>query len=246
MSDKRWRLLLYSDPKMGKTSLAETTIGPRLILDSEGGTDWLVNPTISWNPAEPPPTGLDSNVSVIVQTHRWDTVTAVNGWLQRGGHEFNSLVIDSLTELQRRVQTEIAPSGMDLQGWGALFTMMNPVITEMRDLTKHPTTPLWQVVITALATTDQSDKVVPDIDGKMKRSLAGQIDTIAYLRRSFTEDGTAAREMVVDAQNGLYAGDRTKILRRHFNGAIPVVLDDSTDVLSWDLAGLLQYMNEQP
>jgi len=250
MSDKRWRLLLYGDPKTGKTSLAETVIGPRLVIDAEGGTDWLASETIAWDPHDgPPPTDLDSDVSVVVHTTDWETVEAINVWLQKGRHEFNSVVLDSLTELQKQCKRAITDSGMKIQDWGTLYDRMDPVLREIRDLTKHPKRPVWQVVITALATEKgekDNSKILPDIQGSMARSLAGQMDTVAYLRPgSMNPDGVLDREMLVDPKGNIYAGDRTKILRRRFRGVIPVTIDDETDELEWNLAQLLEYMNEE-
>jgi hypothetical protein len=243
--DKRWRVLLYADPKVGKTTLAETAVGPRLILDAEGGTDWLATETVEWDPRNPPPAGLDKDVSVVVHTTNWDTVELANSWLQKGDHEFRSVILDSLTELQKQCKLAITQDGMKIQDWGTLYDKMDPVLREIRDLTKHPTNPLWTVVITALATV-KDEKTVPDIQGSMSRSLAGQIDTIGYLRPGDMQpDGTTSRELVVDASTKLYAGDRTKVLRRAFKGSVPIVLDEETDEIQWNLSSMLKFMNNQ-
>lgn len=242
---KRWRLLLHGDPKTGKTSMAETAVGPRLILDAEGGTDWLATKTIPWDPRSgPPPTDLDSDVSVVVHTVDWETVEAVNRYLQKGTHEFRSIILDSLTELQKQCKRAITDTGMKIQDWGTLYDRMDPVLREIRDLTKHPTNPLWTVVIVALSN-EKDGKVMPDIQGSMARSLAGQMDTIAYLRvGQMNADGGQDREMLVDARSGVYAGDRTKVLRRSFKGIVPVAIDDETEELTWNLTQLLKFMNE--
>lgn len=242
--NKRWRLLLYSDPKMGKTTLAETAVGPRLILDAEGGTDWLVSDTVTWDPKTSPPTGLDSDVSVVVHVLDWDTVELVYSWLQRGEHEFRSVILDSLTELQKQCKRSITTDAMEQRDWGTLYDRMDPVLRGIRDLTKHPTNPLWTVVITALAV-EKDKKTIPDIQGSMARSLAGQMDTIGYLTTSaMNADGVMHREMVVDAKSSLYAGDRTKVLRRAFHGKVPIILDEETDAIEWNLTQLLRFMND--
>lgn len=246
MTDKRWRLLLYGDPKVGKTSLAETCPGPRLILDAEGGTDWLASDTMEWDPSGPPPTDLPPDISVVVHTTNWETVEAVNAWLQRGDHAFVSVVLDSLTELQKQCKRAITDQGFRIQDWGALYDKMDPVLRQIRDLTKHPTNPVWCVVITALAKQDNAGKTVPDIQGSMARSLPGQIDTIGYLSTVLATDGSSQRKLIIDANSTLYAGDRTKVLRRSFHGGVPVVIDDATDTLQWNLTELLRFMNQSP
>jgi len=241
---KRWRLLLFGDPKTGKTSLAETAPGPRLLLDAEGGSEWLASNVTEWDPLNgAPPSGLDPDATVVVHVREWEMISRINRWLQKGDHEFRSVILDSLTELQKQAKRAITDT-MRLQDWGTLYDNMDPVLREIRDLTKIPGSPVECVIITALANT-KDDKTIPDIQGSMARSLAGQMDTIAYLRPgTMQSDGTVSREMLVDARQGISAGDRTKVLRRRFNGVVPIVIDDNTDKLSWNIAELLELMND--
>lgn len=242
---KRWRLLLFGDAKVGKTSLAETAPGPRLILDAEGGTDWLASEAIPWNPLDgPPPADLDDDTSVVVHVNDWELLERVNTWLQKGKHPFHSVILDSLTELQKQAKRIITDSGMRIQDWGTLYDRMDPVLREIRDLTKSKGSPVVCVVIVALSNV-KDDKIVPDIQGSMARSLAGQMDTLGYLRAGeMNSDGTEDRELVVDTRKGISAGDRTKILRRQFKGIIPITIDDEDDTLSWNLTELLDFMND--
>ena len=236
---------MFGDAKTGKTSLAETAPGPRLILDAEGGTNWLSSKTISWNPLDgPPPTDLDSNVSVVVQVFDWELIDRINNWLRKGAHEFKSVILDSLTEIQKQAKRSVTDQGFKIQDWGSLYSLMDPVLRELRDLTHIPGSPVECVVLVALANT-REDRTVPDIQGSMARALAGQVDTIGYLRPgAMSSDGTVDREMLVDARQGIAAGDRTKVLRRTFHGVIPVALDDETDKLSWSLAELMDLINQ--
>ncbi len=82
-------------------------------------------------------------------------------------------------------------------------------------------------------------------EGSMARSLAGQMDTIGYLRiGTMNSNGTQDRELVVDPRKGVTAGDRTKVLRRGFDGIIPVVINDADDTITWNIEELLNFMNE--
>ena len=243
MTNKRWRLLLFGEPKTGKTSLAETAPGPRLILDAEGGTDWLATSTVEWDPAQGPPPEVDSDVSVVVHVTDWELVERINRWLQQGNHQFRSVILDSLTEMQKQAKRSITDTGMQLKDWGTLYDKMDAPLRDLRDLTKAPGSPVEVVIITALANT-RDDRTVPDVQGSMARSLAGQMDTIAYLRPgSMRSDGTVGRELVVDARQGITAGDRTKVLRRQFQGVVPVDLDEETDEMTWNITQMLELMN---
>lgn len=242
---KRWRLLLYGESKTGKTSLAETAPGPRLILDAEGGTDWLATRTVSWDPAsgEKIPTDIDDDTSVVVHVTSWEVLERITRGLKRGKHPFRSVILDSITELQKQAKRAITDTGMKLQDWGTLYDRMDPVLGEVRDLTKEPGSPVECVVLVALAAT-KDDLIIPDIQGSMARSLRGKMDTIGYLRvGGMNANGGQDRELLVDARSGIAAGDRTKALRRDFNGVIPIVLDDETDELEWNLAQLLDHLN---
>jgi hypothetical protein len=72
----------------GKTSLAETAPGPRLILDAEGGTDWLSSDTVTWDPTQGAPPAVEGDVSVVVHVLNWEMIERVTRWLQKGEHSF--------------------------------------------------------------------------------------------------------------------------------------------------------------
>lgn len=247
--DKRWRLLLYGAPKVGKTSLAETAPGPRLILDAEGGTDWLATDVVEWNfPDEKKPSGkIKANTSVVVRIKDWKDLERLLTFLQKGKHPFRSVILDSITELQKQAKKQVTETGMRLQDWGTLYDLMDPVLRGIRDLTQIEDSPVECVVIVALQNSkseDEKSKVFPDIQGAMARSLAGQMDTIGYLAPAgMNASGTRDRELVVDASKGIEAGDRTKVLRRTFGGAVPIELDDDDDTLSWNIVELMDLMN---
>ena len=242
---KGWRLLLFADAKVGKTSLAETAPGPVLFLNAEGGTNWLARKTIPWNPLDGPPEGdIDDETVVVVDVFEWEMLERVTRFLKSGKHPFISVVLDSITELQKQAKRAVTDTGMKLQDWGTLYDKMDPILRELRDLTQVPGSNVACVVLVALANR-KDERIVPDIQGSMARSLAGQVDTLGYLRPgAMSADGTVARELVVDSRQGIDAGDRTKALRRTFNGVIPIVLDDETDTIEWNLTQLLRGLND--
>lgn len=246
ISDHRWRVLIHGDPKTGKTSLAETCVGPRLIIDAEGGTDFGAKPRLEWaDAAQAPPVPDDPDTSVVLFARDWHQVHLAHQWLQSGNHPFNSYVMDTLTDVQRRAKDTIKGSGMDQGAWGDLLDKMMEEMTMVRNLTKHPVRPLWTVVITAHSMYDEKSNLLrPQVQGGLRRDVGGLYDTIAHLRVGVgAGDGRVGRELIIDALPGIEAGDRTKILRRRFNGVVPLHLDDATDRITPDLTDMLKILN---
>lgn len=246
MADKRLRLLLHGDPKTGKSSLAETCLGPRLIIDAEGGTAFGAKDHKLWeDPGQAPPVADHDDQSIVLIPRNWGDITAAHRWLASGEHQFNSYVMDSLTEVQDRAKKAISGSGMDQQAWGRLLDEMLMQMTMIRDLTTHPTNPLWTVVIVAHSDKDENNGLIrPQVQGSLRKRLGGLYDVVGHLRTQLDmQSGTYGRELVIDSLPGIEAGDRTKVLRRHFGPVIPLHLDDATDKITPDLLDLLTILN---
>jgi len=220
----RLTLLVHGTPKIGKSWLGESCPGPVLVLDGEGSTDYLRRKNrIQWDPTTPPPTGLGPNDLVVARALNWSTVALVTQWLQSGKHEFNSFVVDTLTELQKQCKTTIASGGFDdTRQWGQLLEKMELTARQWATLVDHPTKPLYAVV--CITQTEARDEIQrPDVQGGLRRSLGSFFDVIGYLRPRF-EDGQLlpSRELVIAPYPGIEAGDRTDQLTRSFKqGIIP-------------------------
>jgi len=235
-------MVVHGVAKIGKTSWAETAPGPRLFLDAEGGTEFLDKPTVMWDPMAAPPE-VEGDVNVVVWAKDWGTVQATLAWLYAGNHPFNSLILDSLTEIQKKCKDAVAHDGnLDQQLWGQLLTKMELEMRRVRDLTKHPVKPLWAVVVLAHSA-EKNGALRPDVQGALARSLAGFFDVIGHMRPGMSPTGQVARELVIDAVPGIEAGDRTKVLRRTFGDSIPLVLDDSTGAIHYSIGELIELIN---
>lgn len=225
MTHKQLTLLVHGTPKIGKSWLGESCPGPVLVLDGEGSTDYLKrkNRTV-WNPQEPPPTGLTKDDLVVVRALDWNTVVLVTQWLQSGKHEFNSFVVDTLTELQKKCKATISASGFDdTRQWGQLLEKMELYARQWAELVDHKTKPLYAVVVISQTVEDKSKTQRPDVQGGLSRSLGSFFDVIGYLRPRF-EDGQLlpTRELVIAPYPGIEAGDRTDDLTSFYkNGIIP-------------------------
>lgn len=216
-------LLVHANSKVGKSWLADTAPGPRLILDAEGGTKWTKSHKIKWDPKGPPPTGLSATDSVVVRVLSFQDLMLAKAWLESGNHEFKSVIVDSVTEAQYKCQLAIAgANAMEMQDWGKLLRDMLTVCTSFRDLPDHPTNPLECVVFITGSLTTKEGAVIPDLQGQLQRKLPYIVDVIGYLFTQTDSAGVIQRGMLVQPVAGQpLAGDRTDVLSLHYGTVIP-------------------------
>lgn len=238
-------MILHSFSGVGKSLLADTAPGPRLILDAEGGSRFTPSqPKIHWDPVwHPPPacpllpeqfetycprivtdenstdvtnpafTALEAAggkwESCIVFVREFATVSRVFQWLDSGQHAFVSVILDSLTEIQKRCKDAIVGTGhMAEQAWGQLLVQMEDLVRKFRDLVTHPVRPVKAVVILAI-TAEKNGRLVPAIQGALGSSLPGFVDIIGYMQVTTKEDGTPARQLLLQPWGNIEAKDRT-------------------------------------
>lgn len=121
---------------------------------------------------EEPPVADGTWDTCVVQTLDYHTVLKVYQWLQLGRHQFKSLIIDSISELQVKLIDQVAGSDqLKMQHWGELLRALGSLLRDLRDLTMHPTNPLEAVILTSMQR--------EGTDGKMKPYLQGQIQVVA-------------------------------------------------------------------
>lgn len=230
---KRWTVLLHGEPKVSDLSgLAETAVGPRLFLDSGTNGRWLRSNTVTWDPRSMPPTGLGADDTVLVLCDKWETVKQAVGHLIVGNHEFKSVILDSLTDMQNAAKWDITTDGMKIQDWGTLLDEMGPVMQEVINLVNHKTNPLWTVVLTAHSV-DVKDRMVPSIRGGVSTIIASQVDTVGHVHQSdgMLPDGTIPDLMSVISTKTFFAGDQTRILKGTFPDGVNLAEDDLTSMV---------------
>lgn len=171
MSDRSLSVLVHGHSKVGKTTFAATAPYPRLFLDVESASRFLNVTKTVWDPmSQAPPVADGTWDTCVVYVRDYATVKKVYEWLSTGQHQFRSLIIDSISELQVRCQEAIAGRGqMQMQQWGELLRDMAGLCRDLRDLTMHPTNPLEAVVLTAMTV---------NRDGIWKPYLQGQLATV--------------------------------------------------------------------
>lgn len=245
-------MLIHGHSGVGKSDLADTVPGPRLILDAEAGSEYTPSwPKQVWNPQFAPP-GMHGcepgqeqyaeTVRVIVQ--EWKTWELVHYWIASGNHPFTSIVLDSLTEIQKRCRDSIrGTEQMQTQHWGELLILMETAVRQLRDLAKSPYNRLMNVIILAL--TDQKERGKALAQGSLADSLPGFVDVVGYMSAQAGADGMAQRWLQVQPLSIFTAKDRTKVITQYlsFPGAFGYILirdQLNPQPHSWTLAEAVQ------
>src|SRR5262249_51937620 len=130
-SQRLLSVLVHARSKAGKSTLSSTLPGPMLVIDAEGG--WKFIDTIGfrgkplrkvfWDPMKEMPPREDGTWDVCLVTIRdWQTLAKTFQMLTQAPHDFVSIVIDSITEIQRRCKANlVGTEQMKIQDWGTLL-----------------------------------------------------------------------------------------------------------------------------
>lgn len=187
----------------GKSWLATTVPGPRLILDTEGGSRDTPTNHIQWDGRSPLPE-LDKDDSVIVDIEEYAQVEHLIALLRKGDHPFESLVIDSLHELQDMLKQQVADPGeaydpnavFERQAWGRLKNNMGLLMRQTRDLTRPKANKQINVVIVS-GTDDEMIPAKPMLEGGARKIVLSFYDVVGYLRTAPAQGGEEVRVLQI-------------------------------------------------
>jgi hypothetical protein len=226
-------LLIHADSKVGKTTLAATAPRP-LILDAEGGTKFLPGseflqelygrkPILHWwDPVQGPPPRHDGTFDIcVVNIRDWSTVVSTYQWLMQAGHDFQSICVDSISEIQRRCRRNLkGTEAMRIQDWGVLLSEMERIIRDIRDLTLHPTNPLYVAMFIA-ESRETNGKKKPFMQGQIETALPFWMDIVGFLHDEYLLDYNGqptnpVKRLSIKQSNTYEAGSRVQdILGEH-------------------------------
>lgn len=222
-------ILIYGDSGVGKTTLAGSadavpSMRPVLLIDIEGGTE-----------------SLRDNYSDVdtVRVKTWDEMQALYNLLYSGKHEYKTIILDSLTEIQKfnmdnimaaliRAKPEMDPDVPGMREWGKNLEQLRRMVRGFRDLEMH-------TIITALEKDDKDDstgarKVYPMLSGQLAKQVAAFMDVVGYyyIKQIGTgEKATYKRLLLTQATNKHTAKDRT--------GKLPSVIESPTMSMLFDM-----------
>lgn len=189
---QRLSLLIHAMSKKGKSTLSATAPQPILVLDAEGSWRFIPVRQIFWDPSvSPTPPVYDGSWDVcIVSVSEWRTVELVYNALLRAPSAFVSIVLDSITEIQRRCRQNMkGTEALKIQDWGVLLAVMDKVIRGFRDFCLMPASTVRCVVFVAETRQNQSDgRWVPYMQGQISTALPYWVDLCLYLYPDYELD----------------------------------------------------------
>lgn len=228
MSERAISIVVHGEAKVGKSTFASTAPTPMLYLDGENASRFLRRPDQtpfrrkSWNPmTEAPPKNDGSWDLCVVKVKNWAVAEKARDYLKTGNHEFRSVVLDSISEIQDKLKKSIlegtGTTQLKMQDWGRLLQSMAAFLRDFRDLSTDEDTTIEAIVILAMSR---------KIDGTMKPHLEGQVvqqvpylyDITSYLYKTQVRDETTGevsdqRFLLTDGQSGFEAGNRVHFSR---------------------------------
>lgn len=206
-SPNLFNMLIYGESGAGKTTLAGSAddvpeMRRVLFLDIEGGT-------LSLRSRYP-------NVEA-VRIKSWEDMQRVYDELYLGSHGYHTIVLDSLTEIQKMSMDEIMRKlvaqheerDADVPGireWNINIEQTRKFVRLFRDLPVN-------TIFTALSKIDKnprngSTRTKPYLSGKVADEVAGFLDIVAYLYTKEV-DGNQKRMLLCGATQDNVAKDRT-------------------------------------
>jgi hypothetical protein len=205
-------IIVHGPAKSGKSHLADTMPGPRLILDAEMGSRFTPSKKKVWDPIrEAPPVADGTWETCIVYVRDYRSVLKAYEWLDSGKHPFRSVAIDSISETQQRAIDSLAgiqqPSQQD---WGTLLRQVSDLVRRFRDLTTNPVKPLDAVVFAAMTRQgrDGDSTWRPHVQGSLATVLPYYTDIVGYLCVTKETGEPAVRRLFVGPTPGFETGER--------------------------------------
>lgn len=211
-------ILGYGQPGTGKTTFGGTAqyLGKTLFLSSERGLLSLRNLTDD----DGKPLCFDyKNID------KYSDLDEVFLFLKLGKHEYKTVVMDSVTEIQKRcmefILEEEKREKAQISDWGTLNNKMERLIRAFRDLPMN-------FIVTALedSVVDKitgETKIMPELQGAFQKSISAYFDEVFYFyAKPVDVDG---KEII---KHHILTRNSGKFLGKDRSGKLPQVIIDPT------------------
>lgn len=226
-------ILIYGDSGVGKTRLAGSAddvpeMRSVLVVDFEGGAETLKH--------------CYPNCDT-VRVESWKEVQNVYDELYAGNHKYKTVILDSLTEVQKfnmyNVMQNLIEKHEDrdvdvpsMREWGINLEQMRKFVRAFRDLPMN-------TIFTALMVSEKDNKTgltvkEPHLSGKLKKEVAAFLDIVVfmYMREMEIDNETKQAHLLLSqATDTCTAKDRTSKL--------PQVMIEPT------MAEIMKYINPE-
>lgn len=161
------KAVIYGASGSGKTYFAATAPNP-IFASAEGGLLSTLHHKKQIDPVK------------YVVINKLEDLRDLLAYLKKGDHKFETVVIDSITEINEIIKDGIEKkrgAQMQLKDWGDLAKAIKAVLRGFRDLDMH-------VIFIAQEKTEKDDqkteKIVPSLNGKAANEIAYFMDVVAY------------------------------------------------------------------
>jgi hypothetical protein len=198
----RANALVHGMGGAGKTRLSVTArpLGNLLHLDIEGGTMSIMDE-------------ISSGLIQSMRIEKYQQFVDVMKELKGGGHGFQTLVVDSGTELQKLYLDMVVEKDQPtLQDYGKLSNETRKSLRFLRDLDIN----LIYITLSKDEKDEQFGSIVrkPSLTGKLPEEAAGYMDLVLYITTKEV-DGKLERVAVTQPTERLVAKDRSGKLERY-------------------------------
>lgn len=224
-TDPRVNMLIYGESGIGKTRLAGSAddvpeMRRVLLIDVEGGTLTLRD--------------LYPNVES-VRVKSWAEMQSVYDELHTGAYDFTTIIIDSLTEVQkmsmdgimRKLVEEFEERSAEVPGlreWNINLEQTRKFVRAFRDLPMN-------TIFTALVKADKNPRTgamkrKPSLSGKLADEVAGFLDIVVYLY---------AKEIDGENKRILLCGQTEDTVAKDRSNKLPTIMEEPTMNDIWQI-----------
>lgn len=175
-------ILVHGYAGVGKSTFGVSGPLPRLIMDVENSSRFIMQRKIPWDPmTQPPPVWDGSWELCVVKIKTWEIAKRTMDWLKSGDHPFKSVSVDSISELQIKSQNTINSDGkMQVQHWGQLLQNMGTILRELRDLIGEDNNSIETMVLVSTSKLNEKGSLVPYLQGGIAAQVPYLFDMTGY------------------------------------------------------------------